>query len=84
MQHANVTTPPTLTQTELDDLLPGITQPAARLRHLQAHGFIRARIVDGRIILERSHYEAVCRGEFAAGRQGRYHAPELNLGSAHK
>jgi len=71
--------PLTLTDQELDELCPGLTQTGARLRRLQADGFARARIIDGRLVLERAHFEAVCRGEFAAGRKQGYHAPEVNV-----
>jgi hypothetical protein len=68
---------PVLDDTEIALLCPGLTQPAARLRHLREQGFVRARLVAGVIVLERVHYEAVCRGEFAApGRQG-YHRPTI-------
>jgi hypothetical protein len=38
-------------------------QPACQLRELHRRGFHRARRgVDGAVILERAHYEAVCAG----------------------
>ena len=68
---------PTLDEAEIALLCPGLKQPAARLRHLREQGFVRARLVGGQIVLERIHYEAVCRGEFAAsGRQG-YDRPRI-------
>lgn len=68
-----------LTPTELDYLCPEVTQPAARVRRLHAEGFVRARLSDGRVILERAHYEAVCRGEFAAGKKSAQNAPRVDL-----
>jgi hypothetical protein len=66
-----------LTDAELDELCPGLTQQAARLRHLREQGFVRARLVHGRIVLERAHYEAVCRGEFAAAGRPDYDGPRI-------
>ncbi len=41
-------------------------QPACQLRELHRQGFHRARRgVDGAVILERAHYEAVCAGRDA-------------------
>lgn len=72
-----------LTDTEIAELCPGLTQPAARLRYLRSQGFVRARLQGGVVVLERVHYEAVCRGEFAtAGRQV-YDGPRIaSLGGA--
>lgn len=44
--------------------LTGYAKPSAQLRELHRQGFFRARRarMAGRIILERAHYEAVCRG----------------------
>jgi hypothetical protein len=67
----------TLSPTEIAQLCPGLIQSAARLRHLREQGFVRARLAGGEIVLERSHYEAVCRGEFAQpGGQG-YDRPRI-------
>lgn len=52
-----------LTAAELE-VLTGYRQHAAQLAELKRQGFWRARrSVTGGVILERSHYEAVCRGE---------------------
>lgn len=52
-----------LTADELHQLT-GYRQPTAQLAELKRQGFWRARrSVTGGVILERSHYEAVCRGE---------------------
>ena len=54
-----------LTSAEIADLT-GLSQPRRQLADLREHGFVRARLGrDGQVILERAHYEAVCRGEFA-------------------
>ncbi len=39
-------------------------QPSKQLQELHRQGFYRARIGrHGRVVLERAHYEAVCRGQ---------------------
>ena len=49
--------------------ITGYTTPLRQLDVLHKRGFVRAyRARDGRIILERPHYLAVCRGEFAMER----------------
>lgn len=57
----------TLTPDEIRELTAGLTLPRCQLKRLHERGFVRARLERGRCILERAHYEAVCRGEFAAG-----------------
>lgn len=54
----------TLTPDELY-ALTGYHQPAKQLAELHRQGFVRARrsAVAGAVILERTHYDAVCRGE---------------------
>ena len=45
--------------------ITGYTTAARQLEVLHKRGFIRAyRSRDGRVVLERPHYLAVCRGEF--------------------
>lgn len=58
-----LTAPLILTPAELLELT-GYRRPVDQLRELHRQGFHRARRspVTGRIILERSHYDAVCRG----------------------
>lgn len=52
----------TLSQAELVEITR-YRQPACQLRELHRRGFHRARRgVDGAVILERAHYEAVCAG----------------------
>jgi hypothetical protein len=54
----------TLSAAEIAELT-GLALPRCQVRRLQEQGFVRARLVHGRAVLERAHYEAVCRGEFA-------------------
>lgn len=63
----------TLTDQEIAALCPGLSQPAARVRHLRNQGFTRARRCGDQVILERAHYEAVCRGQFAQTTTQGYH-----------
>ena len=53
----------TLSKDELRSLT-GYTQPSKQLQELHKQGFWRARRcrVTGAVILERPHYDAVCRG----------------------
>lgn len=55
-------TPLILTDDELH-ALTGYRTASRQLGALQVAGFSRARIVMGKVVLERAHYEAVCRGE---------------------
>jgi hypothetical protein len=51
-----------LSEREIVDLTE-YDQPARQLAELHRQGFFRARIGrTGRVVLERAHYEAVCRG----------------------
>lgn len=59
---------PTLTPDELAAITGGMVQPKRQLDELLARGFWRARLVRGKIVLERAHYEAVCGGAVAPGR----------------
>jgi hypothetical protein len=64
----------TLSDTELVEITGGYTRQADQLRVLRERGFYRAAIVRGRVLLERSHYDAVTRTrpeEVAAGRRPR-------------
>lgn len=49
---------------EISAICGGYTQPAKQLQELHRQGFWRARRsrLTGAVILERAHYEAVCRG----------------------
>lgn len=53
---------------ELRQLTGGYRRVADQLRELHARGFARARVVNGSLILERAHYEAVCAGRVEPSR----------------
>lgn len=54
----------TLSPSEIEEIT-GFAQPCKQLDALRQQGFIRAhRARDGRVILERAHYLAVCAGQF--------------------
>lgn len=57
----------TLTDEELRSLT-GYKLARLQLDALHLAGFTRARIVLGKVVLERAHYEAVCRGQQPADR----------------
>jgi hypothetical protein len=66
----------TLTSEEIEEIT-GFAQPCKQLEALRTNGFIRAhRARDGRIVLERAHYLAVCNGQF---NNGKSQAPAANL-----
>lgn len=53
----------TLTAGELRQVTGGKQHARRQLAELHARGFWRARLgVDGKVVLERAHYEAVCAG----------------------
>ena len=52
----------TLNKDELRDLT-GYEQPSKQLAELHRRGFHRAYIGRHGLVLERAHYEAICRGE---------------------
>lgn len=53
-----------LTEQELLDLT-GYSLPSKQLEALKSRGFVRAyRGRNGRVIVERPHYDSVCRGEY--------------------
>ena len=53
-----------LSESEIYELTGGLTKPRCQVKRLHEHGFARARLERGRVILERAHFEAVCRGQF--------------------
>lgn len=62
----------------LDELiaLTGYRRGAEQLAELRHQGFWRARrSISGAVVLERAHYDAVCRGQDAAPKQ--QHRPQL-------
>jgi hypothetical protein len=60
-----------LTADEIFELTGGLILPRCQVKRLHERGFTRARLERGKAVLERAHYEAVCRGEFAAGPEKR-------------
>jgi hypothetical protein len=55
----------TLTPQEIERIT-GYRRPKEQLADLKKHGFVRARMRrDGKVILEKDHYVAICRGQFA-------------------
>lgn len=64
-----------LTEPELVEISGGLTTPRRQLNALRAAGFWRARLgADGRVVLERPHYEAVCAGALQPGSEGPHNA----------
>ncbi|MDO8902941.1 MAG: hypothetical protein CVU23_06205 [Betaproteobacteria bacterium HGW-Betaproteobacteria-17] len=62
---------PTLTASELE-AITGYRTPSRQLQTLHDRGFTRAyRNRLGEVVLERPHYDAVCRGEYARTNQTR-------------
>lgn len=59
--------------------ITGYRQPAAQLRALQGLGFWRARraAMTGAVVLERAHYEAVCKGARQGGAANDGREPQL-------
>lgn len=53
-----------LDQEELHALTGGLTLPRCQLKILRERGFFRARLERGKLVLERAHYDAVCRATF--------------------
>lgn len=59
----------TLTPAELEQLT-GYKQATKQLNVLHSRGFHRAYISRNGLVLERAHYDAVCRGQQGTGQQG--------------
>jgi len=59
--------------------LTGYQRAAKQLEELHRWGFVRARRVNGRTLLERAHYEAVCAGVYGLGPQLPKPEPEPEL-----
>jgi hypothetical protein len=64
IHHPPAPPPLCLTAYEVRELTGGLHQPRCQVKMLQERGFVRARLERGRVVLERAHYEAVCRGEY--------------------
>lgn len=56
----------TLNEHELREITGGYARQADQLRVLRDRGFFRAVILRGQLVLERSHYDAVTRGQLGA------------------
>jgi hypothetical protein len=57
-----------LSEPEIVEASGGYTQPVRQLRELHARGFTRAfipKVGRKRVVVERAHYDAVVRGQFA-------------------
>lgn len=70
----------TLSYEEIRAITGGRKRPRAQLEELKAQGFHRARLgIDGKVVLERPHYEAVCAGHIApaAGQRDTASRPQL-------
>ena len=67
-----------LTDSEIAALIPdGLKQPGSIASRLNADGFARARVISGRVVLEREHYLAVCRGQFGSDRGHEVNRPRI-------
>lgn len=72
---------PLLSPEEIKAIAGGYEQPRRQLAELRAQGFWRARLSRShKVILERSHYEAVCSGALVPrGDASHTHRPKLRL-----
>jgi hypothetical protein len=62
------------------EALTGYSMPCKQLAALQAAGYARARRGrNGEVILERAHFQAVCRGEFVIHAKGTRPAVRLDF-----
>lgn len=62
----------TLTPGELRQVTGGRKQPRRQLEELHRRGYWRAYMgVDGQVVLDRAHYEAVCAGALPGGSPAR-------------
>lgn len=69
----------TLTERELIEIT-GYSSPNQQLDVLHKRGFVRAfRSRKGNVILERPHYQAVCRGEFGGADKATARGMGVNL-----
>jgi len=64
-----------------DELLAitGYRTPTKQLNILHARGFVRAYVGRHGVVLERAHYDAVCRGEFGKLPEQRKTAANLDF-----
>lgn len=69
-----------LSEAELEEITNGLTQPAAQLRQLHRQGFVKAcRPRGGRVVLYRTHYEAVTADRGPPDRQAQNAATGPNV-----
>lgn len=62
-----------LTEAEIAGVAADLSLPRCQLRELHRQGFWRARLGrNGKVILERAHYEAVCAGALPPSQQVRH------------
>lgn len=61
----------TLDEDELREVTGGYVRPSDQLRFLLSRGFFRATIHRGRVLLERSHYDAVTRAQLGQAQPAR-------------
>lgn len=67
-----------LTEIEIKAIAGDLTQPQRQIEELRAQGFWRARLSRShRVILERSHYHAVCAGAAQGGSTIKAERPKL-------
>jgi hypothetical protein len=67
----------TLADSEIE-AITGYRTPSRQLQTLHQRGFVRAyRDRGGRVVVEREHYHAVCRGQFA--QVGQLTRPSVNV-----
>ena len=67
----------TLTREEIEELT-GYMWPSKQLDELRQQGFFRARIGRaGNVLLERTHYNAVCAGSASKTERPQVRAPQL-------
>jgi len=71
----------TLSEAEVREASGGYTRPADQLKALHARGFVRAwrSPLNGRVVLERAHYDAVASGQGAAANDPRAGRPRPRL-----
>lgn len=62
-----LTAPPDLTDAEIDAICAGLRQNAAKVRHLERLGITVRRKPNGRPLVNRRHYDAVCGERGAVG-----------------
>jgi hypothetical protein len=72
----------TFSADELVEITGGYVRQADQLRILRDRGFHRAAILRGVLVLERSHYDAVTRGQAAEASRPRVKPPRVKAAAA--